>query len=177
MSEHYRKRGKESIEILKDALTPKQFEGFLLGNIYKYLNRYEYKGDPQGDLYKAATYIYALIGVLDNPQIENPFKSHILDESATSSTGWGCCPSCGDGVDRCECDSTVDDDVTTYEYRVYEDNGIYTIAEIAFDADGNVLGVDDKKCAPFGPNKEFLKADVEMMMEALYKPVIHSKKI
>jgi len=81
MSEHYKKRGRESIEIIKESLSEEAFKGFLLGNVYKYLNRYEYKGDPQGDLYKAATYIYALIGVLDNPQIENPFKSHILDES------------------------------------------------------------------------------------------------
>jgi len=115
MSNHYKQRQRESIELIKESMSPEQFKGFLIGNAYKYLNRYEYKGDPQGDLYKAATYIYALIGVLDNPQIENPFKSHILDESAPSGTGWGFCPSCGDGVDRCECDSTVDDDVTTYE--------------------------------------------------------------
>ena len=174
---HYKQRQRESIEIIKDALTDEQFKGFLLGNIYKYLNRYEYKDDPQGDLYKAASYIYALIGILDNPQIENPFKSHIQHEPSPMDSGLGVCGSCGDDLDVCECDSTFDDDVTTYEYRVYEDNGIYTIAEIAFDDKGNVLGVDDKKCAPFGPNKDFLKADVEMMMEALYKPVLHSKKI
>jgi len=92
-------------------------------------------------------------------------------------SGLGVCGSCGDDLDVCECDSTFDDDVTTYEYRVYEDNGIYTIAEIAFDDKGNVLGVDDKKCAPFGSHKDFLKAEIEMMMEALYKPVLHSKEV
>jgi len=51
---HYKQRQRESIEIIKDALTDEQLKGFLLGNIYKYLNRYEYKDDPQGDLYKAA---------------------------------------------------------------------------------------------------------------------------
>ena len=172
MSTHYKQGSRESIEIIKESLSEEAFKGFLLGNVYKYLNRYEYKGDPQGDLYKAATYIYALIGVLDNPQIANPFQSHILDESAPIGTGWGFCPSCGDDVDRCQCDSAIDDDLTTYEYRVYEDKGIYTIAEIAFDDKGNVLAIEDKKCAPFGPSRDLLKADVEMMMEALFKPFI-----
>jgi len=105
MSDHYKRRGRESIEIIKESLSEEAFRGFLLGNVYKYLNRYEYKGDPQGDLYKAATYIYALIRVLDNPKVTNPFEQELHHESSKNISGWGFCPNCGDGVDTCVCDS------------------------------------------------------------------------
>jgi hypothetical protein len=105
MSTHYKQGSRESIEIIKESLSEEAFKGFLLGNVYKYLNRYEYKGDPQGDLYKAATYIYALIRVLDNPQIANPFQQDLSDEAPEMGTSWGFCPDCGDGVDTCVCDS------------------------------------------------------------------------
>ena len=115
MSEHYRKRGKESIEILKDALTTEQFKGFLLGNVYKYLNRYEYKGEPTGDLYKAATYIYALIRVLDNPQIANPFQQDLSNEASTMGTTGDMCLGCGHVVDTCVCDSSNHIDIDDEE--------------------------------------------------------------
>lgn len=102
---HYKQRQRESIEIIKDALTDEQFKGFLIGNIYKYLNRYEYKQDPQGDLYKAASYIYALIRVLDYPQIENPFQPYLSDETSTMGTDRDMCLGCGHVVDACVCDS------------------------------------------------------------------------
>lgn len=105
MSKHYKQRQRESIELIKESMSPEQFKGFLIGNVYKYLNRYEYKGDPQGDLYKAATYIYALIGVLDNPQIANPFEQELHDESSTIVFGHDVCARCGYGVDTCVCDS------------------------------------------------------------------------
>jgi hypothetical protein len=105
MSDHYKRRGRESIEIIKESLSEEAFRGFLLGNVYKYLNRYEYKGDPQGDLYKAAGYIYALIRVLDNPKVSNPFQEEFYDEPSKNLPSWGVCPGCGDGVDTCVCDS------------------------------------------------------------------------
>jgi len=99
MSQHYRQRQRESIELIKESLSEEQFKGFLVGNVYKYLNRYEYKSDPQGDLYKAATYIYALIRVLDNPKVSNPFQEELQHQPLTNVPSWGVCPNCGDGLD------------------------------------------------------------------------------
>ena len=105
MSQHYRQRQRESIELIKESLSEEQFKGFLVGNVYKYLNRYEYKSDPQGDLYKAATYIYALIRILDNPKVSNPFQEEFYDEPPTIVFDRDVCARCGDGVDTCVCDS------------------------------------------------------------------------
>lgn len=71
---HYKQRDKESIEIIKSSLTEDEFIGFLVGNVYKYLNRYKYKGAPQEDLAKAMHYLQALMYTLDNPDCENPFE-------------------------------------------------------------------------------------------------------
>jgi len=71
---HYKQRDKESIEIIKSSLMKDEFHGFLVGNVYKYLNRYRYKGTPKEDLGKAIHYLQALQYVIDNPDCENPFE-------------------------------------------------------------------------------------------------------
>ncbi len=60
---HYSVGGVEVIEIIKTKMPPdiSPFEGFLWGNILKYLFRYRLKGDPRGDLLKAQTYLTWLI--------------------------------------------------------------------------------------------------------------------
>ena len=72
--DHYKKKSKESIEIIKDSLSEEAFKGFLLGNVYKYINRYEYKGSPSADIGKAIHYLEALRVVIENPECENPFE-------------------------------------------------------------------------------------------------------
>lgn len=53
--------GKQLYDVLKDdLLTPEQFEGFVLGNIYKYVKRYKHKNGVK-DLKKAKDYINLLI--------------------------------------------------------------------------------------------------------------------
>lgn len=53
--------GKQLYDVLKDdLLTPEQFEGFVLGNIYKYVKRYKHKNGVK-DLKKAKDYIDLLI--------------------------------------------------------------------------------------------------------------------
>ena len=47
----------ETIKVLRAWLTPEQFQGFLLGNIIKYLSRAGKKGDALEDLKKAAWYL------------------------------------------------------------------------------------------------------------------------
>lgn len=58
---HYTVGGLEVIDILKAKMTAEQFEGFLLGNVFKYLFRYRHKGDRLDDLLKAQTYLGWLI--------------------------------------------------------------------------------------------------------------------
>lgn len=57
--EHYKHQSKETIEILKDTLSPEEFRGFLKGNVIKYLTRYEHKNGLE-DLKKAEWYLRRL---------------------------------------------------------------------------------------------------------------------
>src|SRR5437868_4413183 len=63
--DHYTAGGIETIDILKAKLTPEQFEGFLLGNILKYLTRARHKNGVE-DLKKARWYLERLIGLTSN---------------------------------------------------------------------------------------------------------------
>ena len=78
---HYQQREKESIEIIKDALTKEEFRGFLLGNVYKYLNRYQYKNSPTEDIEKAVHYLQALEYLLYDPDCANVFEALRQQES------------------------------------------------------------------------------------------------
>lgn len=53
---HYNQGKVETIDILKEFLTTKEFEGFLKGNILKYLHRYHFKNGIE-DLNKASWYL------------------------------------------------------------------------------------------------------------------------
>jgi hypothetical protein len=54
---HYTQGGIETIDFIKAKMTHEQFEGYLLGNIIKYLTRYNHKGNAVQDLEKATTYL------------------------------------------------------------------------------------------------------------------------
>lgn len=72
--DHYKQRQRESIELIRDSLSDAEFKGFLKGNVLKYLNRYEYKGDPIKDLAKAIHYTRALVIMEVDPECRNPFQ-------------------------------------------------------------------------------------------------------
>lgn len=55
---------KECIEIIKDAMTDFEFEGYLQGNIMKYMYRWRHKNGVE-DLEKAKWYINYLIKMQD----------------------------------------------------------------------------------------------------------------
>jgi hypothetical protein len=57
---HYTAGNLEVIDILKDQLTPEEYEGFLKGNILKYTLRYRLKNGLQ-DLKKSEWYLKKLI--------------------------------------------------------------------------------------------------------------------
>lgn len=46
----------ETIDFIRDKLTPVQFVGYCLGNVMKYISRYRLKAGKQ-DLEKAAVYL------------------------------------------------------------------------------------------------------------------------
>lgn len=57
---HYKDTPIECIKAIKAAMTTQQFQGYLRGNVIKYLWRYENKGGKQ-DLQKAEWYLKRLI--------------------------------------------------------------------------------------------------------------------
>ena len=53
---HYLKGGLECIQVIKAQLTPEQYEGYLYGNVIKYMWRWKEKNGLE-DLRKAAHYL------------------------------------------------------------------------------------------------------------------------
>lgn len=53
---HYQTKGAECIDILRDLLTPEEFEGYCKGCMVKYIYRAGDKQDKARDLAKAADY-------------------------------------------------------------------------------------------------------------------------
>lgn len=65
--EHYQAGHAETIYVIRDALSREAFEGFLVGNIIKYMARYKHKGGLE-DLYKAQWYLDFVIGTVRDRQ-------------------------------------------------------------------------------------------------------------
>lgn len=57
---HYNSVKKETIKILDDYLTDEEYDGFLKGNVLKYIHRYKFKNGIE-DLNKAKWYLEELI--------------------------------------------------------------------------------------------------------------------
>ena len=55
----------ECVKVIKAWSTPEEYEGFLKGNILKYICRYEKKNNPIYDLQKAKYYLDLLIQEYD----------------------------------------------------------------------------------------------------------------
>ena len=62
--EHYRQGSVECIEAIESSMSREEFQGYLKGNIEKYVWRYRYKNGAQ-DLAKARWYIDRLILALE----------------------------------------------------------------------------------------------------------------
>lgn len=65
---HYTTDGIECIEAIKASMTPEAFNGYLKGNVMKYMWRYEKKINPVEDLKKAHWYQDRLIKELSDAQ-------------------------------------------------------------------------------------------------------------
>ena len=68
--DHYKQGDIECIEAIKASMHPAQFEGYLKGNIVKYVWRYEMKKGLQ-DLLKAQWYMNRLILEEQNKTIQD----------------------------------------------------------------------------------------------------------
>ena len=58
---HYNQGSIETIDLIQGSVSSKEFEGYLKGNIIKYLSRYNYKDAPLDDLHKAEWYLEHLL--------------------------------------------------------------------------------------------------------------------
>ena len=60
---HYNMNGMETIELIKHSTSVDEFEGYLKGNVLKYVSRYKHKHqeNPIKDLLKAQWYLNRLV--------------------------------------------------------------------------------------------------------------------
>lgn len=72
---HYQQASVQPVEVLQMHMTPEEFQGYLKGNIVKYLFRAEYKGQRAQDIAKALQYaawlVQAVRGQVIDPREEN----------------------------------------------------------------------------------------------------------
>ena len=66
---HYTECAIQPIEYMKATMTPSEFEGYLRGNIIKYISRYKHKNGIE-DLKKAQVYLGWLIEHIDEDNME-----------------------------------------------------------------------------------------------------------
>lgn len=64
---YYVVNGLSPLTAMKNGLISKdEYRGFLIGNILKYLLRYQYKNMPLGDLEKCKDYLEELISLVED---------------------------------------------------------------------------------------------------------------
>lgn len=68
---HYTQNGVETIDVIESKLTPEQFSGYCLGNVMKYIDRCEYKGNKEQDLQKARWYSERLKAEREKTIVDN----------------------------------------------------------------------------------------------------------
>ena len=78
---HYNTGEIECIQAIQASMTTRQFQGYLKGNVIKYMWRYEYK-NQQEDLAKAQWYLNRLMQTYENGESNGKSKSE--DDSVSS---------------------------------------------------------------------------------------------
>jgi hypothetical protein len=71
---YYRDKDVQPWDAMKSWMTPEQFEGYLRGNVIKYLARYPEKGGGL-DLLKARHYLEKLLEEVDSNVDEKPVRN------------------------------------------------------------------------------------------------------
>ena len=62
---HYEHTPVETIDIIRGAMSPDQFQAYCQGNVLKYVTRYRYKGMARKDLLKGKWYLNKLLEEVD----------------------------------------------------------------------------------------------------------------
>jgi len=62
---HYNHPPVETIDIIRGAMSPDQFQAYCQGNVLKYVTRYRYKGMARKDLLKGKWYLNKLLEEVD----------------------------------------------------------------------------------------------------------------
>lgn len=60
---HYNRKGIECLAAIEASMSDEEFQGYLKGNVFKYVWRYKYKGRAKEDLKKAQFYLNKLISI------------------------------------------------------------------------------------------------------------------
>ena len=66
---HYNQGGVETIDSIK-SVTGDEYNGYLAGNVIKYMGRYKHKGHPIKDLQKALWHLEKLIKEIEEKEIQ-----------------------------------------------------------------------------------------------------------
>jgi len=77
---HYNRGSIETIDMIKNCMSPSEFEGYLQGNIIKYISRYKYKGTALEDLKKAEWYVVRLIQEVESFIGKSSTETGVLKE-------------------------------------------------------------------------------------------------
>ena len=59
--DHYNQTGMETIHVIRNCMDTNEFQGYLKGNILKYVARHNHKGMPLKDILKAQWYMSWLV--------------------------------------------------------------------------------------------------------------------
>tara|TARA_R110000744_G_C19217387_1_gene546723 strand:- start:71 stop:292 length:222 start_codon:yes stop_codon:yes gene_type:complete len=63
--EHYNMLDIEAIDLIEMSMTKDEFQGYLKGNVLKYVIRYKHKGQPKQDIAKGLWYLKRLEEKID----------------------------------------------------------------------------------------------------------------
>lgn len=87
---HYAPNGRDSFMCMKDQMGTDAFDGFLQGNVIKYVQRYKFKGKPVEDLTKAAFYLFHLAFEAADHGNRVALRQHLMETLEHASEHFGC---------------------------------------------------------------------------------------
>jgi hypothetical protein len=64
-----------------------------------------------------------------------------------------------------------------WDYRVFFEDGIYTIRTVYYDDSGAIAACSEKESAPFGESLEELQEELNLLQEALKKQVLSASDL
>jgi hypothetical protein len=65
----------------------------------------------------------------------------------------------------------------SWDYRIIEDNGMFTIHEVHYNDRDEIISVSEEPMGPSGETLEDLKDDLQYFLDALNSPVLRKDEI